>query len=52
MNAEYTACLLAIVRSDDIAPKSNGKGKEMPDSRVPALRVLCCGKLLRRVLES
>ena len=42
-NAEYTACLLAIVRASETAPKANGKGKDTSDARSDALRVLCCG---------
>ena len=48
-NAEYTACLLAVVRSTDSPVNSNGKGKESSDARVPAFRVLCCGAYLRRL---
>ena len=47
LNAQYTACLLAIVRPDDTAPKSNGKEKDTSDSRASTLRVLCCGTLSR-----
>ncbi|KAI0756410.1 ARM repeat-containing protein [Daedaleopsis nitida] len=47
-NAEYTACLLAIVRSTDAAAKHNGKEKEASDARAFAFRVLCCG-ILRNI---
>ncbi|TBU46133.1 ARM repeat-containing protein [Dichomitus squalens] len=47
-NAGYTACLLAIIRSAEEAPKTNGKGKETFDVRADALRVLSCG-ILRNI---
>ncbi|KAH9932085.1 ARM repeat-containing protein [Epithele typhae] len=47
-NAEYTTCLLGVVRSEDTAPKSNGKEKDNSDPRASAFRVLCCG-ILRNV---
>ncbi|KAI0714810.1 ARM repeat-containing protein [Earliella scabrosa] len=47
-NAEYTACLLAVVRSTDSPVNSNGKGKDSSDAPVPAFRVLCCG-ILRNI---
>ena len=46
LNAEYTACLLGVVRSQNTTSKSNGKEKETSDSRASALRVLCCGVFL------
>ncbi|KAI0652564.1 ARM repeat-containing protein [Trametes meyenii] len=47
-NAEYTACLLSIVRPDEAAPKSNGKDKDTSDARATAFRVLTCG-ILRNI---
>ncbi|PIL31313.1 hypothetical protein GSI_06011 [Ganoderma sinense ZZ0214-1] len=47
-NAEYTACLLAIVRTPEAAVKANGKGKDTSDVRTDSLRVLCCG-ILRNI---
>ncbi|KAI8990655.1 ARM repeat-containing protein [Trametes punicea] len=47
-NAEYTACLLAIVRSDQTVTKSNGKDKDTSGARATALRVLICG-ILRNI---
>ncbi|KAI0368910.1 ARM repeat-containing protein [Pilatotrama ljubarskyi] len=47
-NAEYTACLLAIVRPEDAAPKANGKDKDTSDVRTIAFRVLTCG-ILRNI---
>ncbi|KAI0640125.1 armadillo-type protein [Trametes polyzona] len=48
-NAEYTACLLAIVSPDDAASKANGKEKDtMSDARATAFRVLTCG-ILRNI---
>ncbi|KAI0706300.1 ARM repeat-containing protein [Cerioporus squamosus] len=47
-NAEYTACLLAIVRSADTPAKANGKEKETSDAKASAFRVLCCG-ILRNI---
>ncbi len=48
-NAEYTACLLAAVRSTDTPAKANGKEKDTSDARATAFRVLCCGTSLRRL---
>ena len=42
-NAEYTACLLEIVRSSTTPVKANGKDKDTSDAKLSALRVLCCG---------
>ncbi|KAI1793049.1 ARM repeat-containing protein [Ganoderma leucocontextum] len=47
-NAEYTACLLAIVRTTEATVKTNGKGKETSDIRDDSRRVLCCG-ILRNI---
>ncbi|KAH9854273.1 ARM repeat-containing protein [Lenzites betulinus] len=47
-NAEYTACLLAIVRPDSAPPKHNGKNKDTSDVRSTAFRVLTSG-ILRNV---
>ncbi|KAL1951704.1 hypothetical protein VTO73DRAFT_853 [Trametes versicolor] len=48
-NAEYTACLLSIVRPDEAAPKPNGKDKATTsDERTTAFRVLTCG-ILRNI---
>ncbi|KAI0354660.1 ARM repeat-containing protein [Trametes cingulata] len=47
-NAEYTACLLAIVKLEEAAPKANGKDKDTSDVRATAFRVLTCG-ILRNV---
>ncbi|KAM5539986.1 hypothetical protein V8D89_006489 [Ganoderma adspersum] len=47
-NAEYTACLLAIVRATEAPVKTNGKGKDASDIRADSLRVLCCG-ILRNI---
>ncbi|KAJ8474172.1 hypothetical protein ONZ51_g7385 [Trametes cubensis] len=41
-NAEYTACLLGIVRPDGAAPKPNGKEKDTSDAKATAFRVLTC----------
>lgn len=49
-NAEYAACLLAVVRSTDSpTTTTNGKKKEVSDERAPAFRVLCCGAYPRRL---
>ncbi|KAI0658472.1 ARM repeat-containing protein [Cubamyces menziesii] len=47
-NAEYTACLLGIVRPDGAAPKPNGKEKDTSDAKATAFRVLTCG-ILRNI---
>ncbi|KAH9897678.1 armadillo-type protein [Cubamyces lactineus] len=47
-NAEYTACLLGIVRPDGAAPKANGKEKDTSDAKAAAFRVLTCG-ILRNI---
>ncbi|KAI0800600.1 ARM repeat-containing protein [Fomes fomentarius] len=47
-NAEYTACLLAVVRPTDSPATTNGKEKDVSDERAPAFRVLCCG-ILRNI---
>ncbi|KAI0334008.1 ARM repeat-containing protein [Cubamyces sp. BRFM 1775] len=47
-NAEYTACLLGIVRPDGAAPKPNGKEKDTSDAKAIAFRVLTCG-ILRNI---
>ncbi|CDO73410.1 hypothetical protein BN946_scf185013.g44 [Trametes cinnabarina] len=47
-NAEYTACLLTIVRPEEAASKPNGKDKHTSDARAAALRVLACA-ILRNV---
>ncbi|KAI0778843.1 ARM repeat-containing protein [Trametes elegans] len=47
-NAEYTACLLAVVRPDGTTPKPNGKDRDTSDARATAFRVLTCG-ILRNI---
>ncbi|OSD00854.1 ARM repeat-containing protein [Trametes coccinea BRFM310] len=47
-NAEYTACLLTIVRPEEPTTKPNGKDKDTSDARAAALRVLACA-ILRNV---
>ncbi|KAI9066451.1 ARM repeat-containing protein [Trametes sanguinea] len=47
-NAEYTACLLTIVRPEEATSNPNGKDKDTSDARAAALGVLACA-ILRNV---